>query len=153
MTARTRHYEQWMRQALEQAAMAYAEEEVPVGAVVVCGERVVGRGRNSKERSHDPTAHAEIEAIREAAGRLGRWRLTGCTMVVTLEPCPMCMGAIWAARMDGVVFGCRDPRSGAALSLYRIGEDRRLNHRVEVVEGVLAEESAELLKSFFAQRR
>ncbi len=142
-----------MREAIEQAELALREGEVPVGAVVVCGGQPVGRGRNRKECLGDPTAHAEMEALREAARTLGRWRLVDCTLYATLEPCPMCMGAMLAARIGRLVFGCRDPKAGAAVSLYRLAGDERLNHRFEVAEGVLAEGSAGLLRKFFQQRR
>jgi tRNA(adenine34) deaminase len=145
--------ENWMRQALELAEEAFAEGEVPVGALVVYQEAVVGRGRNRKEQLADPTAHAEMEALRQAAHDLGRWRLGDCTLYATLEPCPMCMGALLAARIQRLVFGCRDPKAGAAVSLYRLADDGRLNHRFEVTEGVLGEEAAELLRRFFRQRR
>ncbi|MBN2496565.1 MAG: nucleoside deaminase [Deltaproteobacteria bacterium] len=143
----------WMRIALEEARAALDEDEVPVGAVVVCEGREVGRGRNAREGSRDPTAHAEVLALRAAAAELGRWRLAGCTLYVTLEPCPMCMGAMLAARIDRLVFGCADPKSGAAESLYRLGEDARLNHRLAVSGGILADEAAALLKTFFRSRR
>jgi tRNA(adenine34) deaminase len=128
--------------------------EVPVGAVVVGpGGDVLARAHNQRESDTDPTAHAEILAIRAAARALGSWRLEGCTLVVTLEPCPMCAGAVVAARIDRVVYGAADPKAGAAGSLWDIPRDRRLNHRAEVIGGVLAEESAALLREFFARRR
>ncbi|RLB59174.1 MAG: tRNA-specific adenosine deaminase [Deltaproteobacteria bacterium] len=145
--------QQWMREALQEAHRAFAEQEVPVGAVVVCDGRVVGRGRNRKEALRDPTAHAEVLALRQAAHHLDRWRLSGCSLVVTLEPCPMCMGAMISARIERLVFACPDPKSGAARSLYQLGQDERFNHRFEVVGGVLAEPAAELLRRFFRQRR
>jgi len=143
----------WMDVALEQARLAASEQEVPVGAVVVYDDRVIGRGRNRKESERDPTAHAEMTAIRQAAATLGRWRLDGCTLYATLEPCPMCMGAIISARIDRLVFGCTDPKAGAVVSLYEMANDPRLNHRVEVLQGVGAEEAAEILTSFFRRVR
>ncbi len=128
--------------------------EVPVGAVVLGpGGDVLARAHNQRERDADPTAHAEILAIRAAARALGSWRLEGCTLVVTLEPCPMCAGAVVAARIGRVVYGAADPKAGAAGSLWDIPRDRRLNHRAEVIGGVLAEQSAVLLREFFARRR
>jgi tRNA(adenine34) deaminase len=144
---------QGMGQALEQARLAYELDEVPVGAVVVCDGAVVGAGANAREGRRDPTAHAEMLALRRAAARLGRWRLTGCTLYVTLEPCPMCAGAMVAARIDRLVFGCSDPKAGAIESLYRLAADPRLNHRFAVTGGVRADEAAALLRSFFRQRR
>ena len=143
-----------MRAALAEAAAALATEDVPVGAVVVDEEgRLVGRGRNRREADGDPTAHAEVVAIREAARSRGEWRLEGCTLVVTLEPCTMCAGAIGLSRLDRVVFGAYDDKAGAVGSLWDVLRDRRLNHRPEVVTGVLAEESAGLLLDFFATHR
>ncbi len=128
--------------------------EVPVGAVVLGpGGDVLARAHNQRERDADPTAHAEILAIRAAARALGSWRLEGCTLVVTLEPCPMCAGAVVAARIGRVVYGAADPKAGAAGTLWDIPRDHRLNHRAEVIGGVLAEESASLLREFFARRR
>lgn len=128
--------------------------EVPVGAVILGpGGDVLARAHNQRERDADPTAHAEILAIRAAARALGTWRLEGCTLVVTLEPCPMCAGAVVAARISRVVYGAADPKAGAAGSLWDIPRDGRLNHRAEVTGGVLAEESAALLREFFARRR
>jgi tRNA(adenine34) deaminase len=143
----------YMELALAEAKAAFAEDEVPVGAVVVCGDQVVGRGRNAKEKERDPTAHAELLAIREAARALGRWRLTGCTLFVTLEPCPMCVGAMLSARIDRLVFGCSDPKAGAAVSLVRLADDPRFNHRLVVEGGQRAEEARELLQAFFRKRR
>ncbi len=143
-----------MREALAQARAALETDDVPVGAVVV-DERgqVVGRGRNRREVDADPTAHAEVVAIREAARARGSWRLDGCTLLVTLEPCTMCAGAIGLARLDRLVFGAFDDKAGAVGSLWDVLRDRRLNHRPEVVTGVLAEESAALLVEFFAGHR
>ena len=128
---------------------------MPVGAVLVGPGGILARGHNAREATGDPTAHAEMVAIRAAVDPVSdtRWRLSGTTLYVTLEPCVMCMGAIIQARIERLVFGCTDPKGGAAQTLYRMGEDERLNHRVEVVGGVLAEESSELLRSFFARLR
>jgi tRNA(adenine34) deaminase len=145
--------EQFMALALAQARRAFAADEVPVGAVVVFENRVVGEGFNQKERLVDPTAHAEVLALRQAAARLGRWRLGGCTVYASLEPCPMCLGAMLSARVDRLVFGCADPKAGAAVSLYQLAQDPRFNHRIEVAGGVLSEECASLLKEFFEKKR
>jgi tRNA(adenine34) deaminase len=143
-----------MRQALAIATTARDSGDVPVGALVLDpGGQVIGRGVNVRERDADPTGHAEVLAIREAAERLGAWRLTGCTLVVTLEPCTMCAGALVLARVDRLVFGAYDEKAGAVGSLWDVVRDRRLNHRPEVVGGVLASESAALLESFFSQHR
>lgn len=146
-----------MRLALDQAAGAPAgpdDADVPVGAVILDETgAVVGAGRNHREADRDPTAHAEIVAIRQAAQARRRWRLDGCTLFVTLEPCTMCAGAVTAARLDRLVFGAADPREGAAGSLWDVLRDRRLPHRVEVLGGVLADESAELLRAFFERLR
>ena len=143
-----------MRAALAEARAALATGDVPIGAVVVdaAGE-VVGRGRNVREADADPTGHAEVVALREAARARGEWRLTGCTLVVTLEPCTMCAGAAVLSRVDRVVFGAHDDKAGAVGSLWDVVRDRRLNHRPEVLAGVLAEESAALLAEFFAAQR
>ena len=143
----------FMAQALAEAEAARGEEEVPVGAVVVCGGQVIGRGHNRRETLADPTSHAEILAIREAVEVRPSWRLDDCTLYVTLEPCVMCAGAIVQARVRRVVFGCLDPKGGAVRSLYQICDDPRLNHRVDVTEGVLAERCGEILKRFFATLR
>jgi tRNA(adenine34) deaminase len=145
--------ETWMRIALDEARSAAGQGEVPVGAVVVAGGQVVARAHNLRESARDPLAHAETLAIRAAAEALGRWRLVGCTLIVTLEPCPMCAGAVVNARLERLVYGASDPRAGAVGSLMDIVRDERLNHRAEVVSGVLAQESAALLKAFFAERR
>jgi len=142
-----------MRRALALAHQAAEAGEVPVGAVVYCSDIVVSEARNDRESSLDPTGHAELLAIRRAAERLGRWRLNDCTMAVTLEPCTMCAGAMVNARLQRVVFGARDPKAGACGSLYLIPADRRLNHRVAVVEGVLERECGEVLTAFFRRRR
>jgi len=143
----------WMAEALAEARKAAAEGEVPIGAVVVVDRNVVGRGRNARESRRDPTAHAEVLALQEAARSLQRWRLTGATVYATLEPCPMCAGALVNARVDRLVYAVPDPKAGAAGTLFDVPRDPRLNHRVEVVSGVMAEECAELLSSFFRSRR
>ncbi len=145
--------ETFMGLALEEASAAAAEGEVPVGAVVVREGEVVSRAHNRREAEHDPTSHAEIVAIREAARKLGRWRLSDCTVYATLEPCPMCAGAMHQARIERLVYGATDPKAGAVGTLYDIAGDERLNHRFEVTPGVRAEECAELLRSFFADLR
>ena len=145
--------ERYMLEALVEAHAAGQAGDVPVGAVVVVNGAIVGRGGNRRERDGDPTAHAEIVAIRQAAQFAGGWRILGATLYVTQEPCPMCAGAIVNARIDRVVYGCRNPKAGAVRSLYQILEDPRLNHRSEVVSDVLAAECAHLLKEFFGERR
>ncbi|ABK53790.1 tRNA-adenosine deaminase [Acidothermus cellulolyticus 11B] len=143
-----------MRLALQEAARAEKVADVPVGAIVLGpGGDVLGRGHNQREAAADPTAHAEIVALRAAAWRLGRWRLDGCTLVVTLEPCTMCAGAIVLARLDRLVYGAVDPKSGAVGSLWDVVRDRRLNHRPEVIAGVLADECGQVLRTFFSGRR
>ncbi|MEU3346245.1 tRNA adenosine(34) deaminase TadA [Streptomyces sp. NPDC006700] len=143
-----------MRLALDEAGRAVPGGDVPVGAVLLAGDgtTVLGVGHNEREATGDPTAHAEVLAIRRAAARTGQWRLSGCTLVVTLEPCTMCAGAIVLSRVDRVVYGARDEKAGAAGSLWDVVRDRRLNHRPEVIEGVLAEECATLLTDFFRGR-
>ena len=142
-----------MREALAFARIAYAEQEVPIGAVVVRDGRMVGRGRNRRERLADPTHHAEIEAIREAAEAAGTWRLDGATLFTTVEPCPMCAGAAVNARLSRIVFGCADPKAGYCGTLANIPDDVRLNHRCRVEGGLLAEESSALLQQFFRAKR
>ncbi|GLW17158.1 tRNA-specific adenosine deaminase [Streptomyces sp. NBRC 13847] len=142
-----------MRQALGEAARAPGTGDVPVGAVVLAADgTVLGTGRNAREATGDPTAHAEVLALRAAALRTGEWRLTGCTLVVTLEPCTMCAGALVLSRVDRVVYGARDAKAGAAGSLWDVVRDRRLNHRPEVITGVLEAECAGLLTAFFRER-
>ncbi|MFG3513339.1 MULTISPECIES: tRNA adenosine(34) deaminase TadA [Streptomyces] len=143
-----------MRLAMDEAALAALGGDVPVGAVVLGadGTTVLATGHNEREAGGDPTAHAEVLALRRAAARTGEWRLTGCTLVVTLEPCTMCAGALVQSRVDRVVYGARDDKAGAAGSLWDVVRDRRLNHRPEVVEGVLAEDCAALLTEFFRSR-
>jgi tRNA(adenine34) deaminase len=150
MPDRDEHY---MRLALEAARRACENKEVPVGAVVVCGDQVVGLAGNEKETRRDPTAHAEIVALRQAAHRLDRWRLSDCQVYVTLEPCPMCVGAMLAARVQRLVFGCTDLKAGAVVSLFSLASDSRLNHRIDALGGVLAEECSSLLRAFFQSRR
>ncbi len=143
-----------MRRALEEARRAGEFGEVPIGAVVLDPDGVViGVGHNEREATHDPTAHAEVVALRAASSALGTWRLAGCTLAVTLEPCPMCAGAAWLSRVERVVFGAWNEEYGAAGSLWDVLRDGRLNHRPEVVAGVLAEECREMLGTFFAERR
>lgn len=149
------HHEAWMREAIREAEKARALNEVPIGSVVIHepSERIIGRGCNRREIDRDPTAHAEILALRAAAQELGNWRLGDCVLVVTLEPCPMCAGAIVNARVPRLVYGCDDPKAGAVKTLFALCEDPRLNHRVQVVSGVMANECSQLLKDFFAARR
>lgn len=146
-------HERWMRLALDQARQAFEMEEVPVGAIVVHEERVIGEGANQRETLKDPTAHAEMIAITQAASVLDSWRLIDCTLYVTLEPCPMCAGAIVQSRIPRVVYGTTDPKAGACDSLYQITADPRLNHRAAVVSGVLREECRAMLQEFFAIQR
>ncbi|HSB14055.1 MAG TPA: tRNA adenosine(34) deaminase TadA [Bryobacteraceae bacterium] len=145
--------ETWMLEALALAREAGSEGEVPVGAIVVCGGVIVGRGRNSPLARVDPTAHAEILALREAAARLENYRLEDCTLYVTIEPCVMCAGALVTARVRRLVFGARDLRFGGVRSKFRVADSDLLNHRVDVEEGVLATDCAELLREFFRERR
>ena len=144
---------QFMREALAEAQRAAAEGEVPVGAIVVRGGEIVGRGCNRMIGSHDPSAHAEIVAMREAARQLANYRLIGCTLYVTLEPCAMCAGAAVLARVDRLVYGCGDPKAGAVRTLFRLADDLRLNHRIEISRGVLAEDCAACVREFFARKR
>jgi tRNA(adenine34) deaminase len=144
----------WMQLALDEAALAASAGEVPVGCVIVDAEgRPMGRGHNARESLADPTAHAEMLAIKEAAARALSWRLDGATAYVTLEPCAMCAGALVHARVGRVVYGCADPKGGAVDTMFGIGRDARLNHRFEVAGGVLAEECASILREFFARLR
>jgi tRNA(adenine34) deaminase len=146
-------HESYMRLALNEARQAFEEDEVPVGAVIVHGERVVAAAHNQREQLRDPTAHAEMIAITQAAQSLGSWRLEGCTLYVTLEPCPMCAGAILQARIPLLVYGADDPKAGAVRSLYQMLNDTRLNHRCEATGGVLAREAGEILSRFFQAKR
>ena len=145
--------ELWMNEALQEALAARAENEVPIGAVVVCGDHVVGRGHNRTIGDNDPTAHAEIVALRAAARVIGNHRLIECEMFATLEPCPMCAGALVHARLRRLVYGADDPKAGAVRSVITVLNAPGLNHKMEVVAGVLAGRSAELLQSFFRERR
>ncbi|WP_269045745.1 tRNA adenosine(34) deaminase TadA [Paenarthrobacter sp. Z7-10] len=151
---RAAKHREWMQLALSQARLALATSDVPIGAVVVGPDgNILGFGRNEREASSDPTAHAEVVAIREAAKAMGSWRLEGCTLIVTLEPCAMCAGAIVLARIPTVVFGAWDEKAGAAGSVFDVLRERRLNHWVEVFPGVRQEEAAALLQDFFASHR
>nr|MBO2494042.1 tRNA adenosine(34) deaminase TadA [Clostridia bacterium] len=145
--------EHFMQQALVEAQKAYDMGEVPIGAVIVKDGEVIARGHNLRETEKDPTLHAEMVAIREAAKHLGGWRLTGCELYVTIEPCPMCAGAIIQARIQRVVFGALDPKAGCAGSLYNLLQDPRFNHRVEVISGVMEEECRRIMQEFFRERR
>lgn len=145
--------ELWMEEALRSAQRALEAGEVPVGAVVVCGERIVGRGWNRNLNDCDPTAHAEIVALREAGATLGNHRLAGCDLFTTIEPCPMCAGALVHARINRLVYGAEDPKAGAVLSVMQVLNHPQLNHKVEVRSGVLAGRCAELLQTFFKNRR
>jgi tRNA(adenine34) deaminase len=147
-------HDHYMRRALAEAEQALAELEVPIGAVIVQADRVIAAAHNQREMLHDPTAHAEMIAITQAASNLGDWRLEGCTLYVTLEPCVMCCGAILQARVPVVVYGATDPKAGAVHTLFHLLSDERLNHRCQIVPGVLAPECGEILTRFFqAQRR
>jgi tRNA(adenine34) deaminase len=146
-------HETYMRMALAEAEAALAEDEVPVGAVIVHAERVIAAAHNQREQLRDPTAHAEMIAITQAAEALGSWRLEGCTMYVTLEPCPMCAGAVLQARVDALVYGAPDPKAGAVQTLYQLLADPRLNHRTQATGGVLLDECGAILTRFFQGRR
>ena len=147
-------WDEAMSLALVEARVAVDHDDVPIGAVVVGPDgAILARRHNEREQAGDPTAHAEVLALRDAAASVGSWRLDGCTLVVTLEPCPMCAGAAWAARIGRVVFGTPDLRAGATGTLYHLGADPRLNHEYETISGVRAQECAELLVRFFAARR
>ena len=146
-------HEQWMKQALREAEKAFEDDEVPVGAVVVHEGRIIGRGYNQIERLEDPTAHAEMIALTAAANHLKSRRLEGCTMYATLEPCPMCAGALVLARVPTLVFAAYDPKAGACGTLMNIPQDKRLNHSVHVIPGICDKESEELLKGFFGRVR
>ena len=146
-------HEHFMRAALEEAQAASAEEEVPVGVIIVHGQRIVAAAHNQREQLRDPTAHAEMIAITQAAEALQTWRLDECTLYATLEPCPMCAGAILQARLPTVVYGATDPKAGAVNSLYTLLNDSRLNHRCTVISGVLAEPCGQILTHFFQRQR
>ena len=143
----------FIRQALKLAHKAALNHEVPVGAVVVFGEKIVGRGWNQVETKKDASRHAELIALKQATKKLGRWRLTGCTLYVTLEPCSMCAGAMVLARIDRLVYAASDPKAGACGSVFNIVEDKRLNHRIKVDRGTMETEASQLLKDFFRKRR
>jgi tRNA(adenine34) deaminase len=145
----------WMREAITEAKLADADGDVPIGCVIVHQPtgKMVGRGRNRRELDRDPTAHAEIVAIREAGATVQSWRLIDCILIVTLEPCPMCAGAIVNARIPRLIYGCADPKAGAVNTLFQLCSDDRLNHRVEIQAGVLADECATLLTDFFRRQR
>jgi tRNA(adenine34) deaminase len=145
--------DRFMRAAIEAAKIAEENGDVPIGAVIVYKNQIIGKAYNQREQLKDPTAHAEIIALTQAAAFLESWRLNGCTMYVTLEPCPMCAGALVLARIDRLVYGCDDPKTGACKSLYNIVQDERLNHKLEVTSGVLEEQCREQLQGFFARRR
>ena len=145
--------EKWMRLALEEAALARAAGEGPVGAGIVRGEELLATGHNSPISLNDPSAHAELIAMRRAAAEIGNYRLSGTTLYTTLEPCLMCAGAILQSRIERLVFGAADPKSGAAVSLYRIFDDRRMNHAVAVTEGILREACVEIISGFFRAKR
>jgi len=147
------NHHQWMRLALDQAHIAFRQGEVPIGAVIVRDGQLLAMTHNRKEELRDPTAHAEILAIRQAAGALGGWRLEGATLYVTLEPCPMCAGAIIQARLKTLVFGASDPKGGGAGSVMNVLDVNRWNHRVEVIAGILEQECSQILKDFFRLRR
>jgi len=146
-------HEYWMQRAIAEAGKAEGKDEVPIGCVIVRDGRIIARGHNLRETSQDPAAHAELIAIRKAARKLASWRLLNCTLYVTLEPCTMCMGAIILARIPTVVFGCYDPKGGAAGSLYDFSNDPRLNHSVALLPRILESECSGLLSSFFAALR
>ncbi len=142
-----------MKLAIQQAQIAEENGDVPIGAVIVYKNQIIGKAYNQREQLNDPTAHAEIIALTQAAAARQSWRLNGCTIYVTLEPCPMCAGALVLSRMDRLVYGCNDPKTGACGSLYNIVQDERLNHRLEVTSGVLQEQCRRQLQEFFAKRR
>lgn len=146
-------HEHFMRLAIQEAELALAENEVPVGAVITYGEQIIAAAHNQREQLRDPTAHAEMIAITQAAQSRGSWRLDGCTLYVTLEPCPMCAGAIVQARLPAVVYGAADPKAGAVRTLYQLLDDSRLNHRCLIVPGVLAEPCGQILTRFFMEQR
>jgi len=145
--------QQFMKAAIEQAKIAEENGDVPIGAVIVYKNQIIAKACNQRQQLNDPTAHAEIIALTQAAAFVQNWRLNGCAMYVTLEPCPMCAGALVLARLDRLVYGCDDPKSGACGSIYNIVADERLNHRLQVTTGVLAEDCGAQLQSFFQQRR
>lgn len=143
----------FMTRALKQAEVAYKKGEVPVGAIVVKDGKVISRGYNLRETTNDPTAHAELLAMKKASKKLNSWRLSGCTLYVTLEPCPMCSGVIVNSRIDRVVFGAYDQKAGCCTTLYHLCNDERFNHRAEILGGVMEEECAKILSDFFKEKR
>ena len=143
----------YMNAALQQALAGAEEDEVPIGAVIEYDGKIIGRAHNQRETLSDPTAHAEMIALTQAAAYLKTWRLNGCTMYVTLEPCPMCAGALVLARLDRLVYGPADPKAGACESLYNIVQDERLNHRIEVISGFMADPCRQILQEFFSRKR
>jgi tRNA(adenine34) deaminase len=145
--------EKFMKAAIDAAFIAEENGDVPIGAVVVYENKIIAKGYNQRQQLNDPTAHAEIIALTAAAEFIGNWRLNGCAIYVTLEPCTMCAGALVNARMDRLVYGCDDPKAGACKSLYNIVQDERLNHRLEVTSGVMAQECSTILSDFFRRRR
>jgi tRNA(adenine34) deaminase len=145
--------ELWIREALAEARKGETEGEVPVGAVVLLNEKIIGRGYNSPIRLHDPTAHAEIVALRQAACNIANYRLPGSILIVTIEPCIMCVGAMIQARVEEVIYGAADPKGGAIRSCYQLAEQNQLNHKIRVTSGVLENECRSMLKDFFAQKR
>jgi tRNA(adenine34) deaminase len=145
--------EYFMGQALREAELAFEEDEVPVGAVIVFENRIIGRAHNQREQLTDPTAHAEILALTQASAELESWRLNGTTMYVTLEPCPMCAGALVNARVDRLVFGCMDPKAGACGTLWNLVQSEELNHRLQLVGGLMEEDCREILQRFFRMKR
>ncbi|MFH1614808.1 MAG: tRNA adenosine(34) deaminase TadA [Planctomycetota bacterium] len=153
MTNITENDERYMRLAIGQAAIAEENGDVPIGAVIIYEANIIGKAYNQREQLNDPTAHAEMIALTQAAEYLGSWRLHGCTIYVTLEPCPMCAGAMVLARIDRLVYGCDDPKTGACKSLYNIVQDPRLNHHINVASGILEDDCASLLSSFFHRKR
>jgi tRNA(adenine34) deaminase len=145
--------QQYIKLAIEQAKIAEENGDIPIGAVIIHKNQIIAKAYNQREQLQDPTAHAEIIALTQAAEFIGSWRLEGCTMYVTSEPCCMCAGALVLSRMNRLVYGCDDPKAGACKSLYNIVQDERLNHRLEVTAGVMADECGDLLRTFFAKRR
>jgi len=146
-------HQRFMNAAILEAQNAAARDEVPIGAVITCQNQIIARAHNQRETLTDPTAHAEMIALTQAAAALGDWRLHGCTIYVTLEPCPMCAGALVLARLERLVYGPNDPKAGACQSLYHITEDPRLNHRLEVIAGFMEQPCRELLQEFFTKKR
>jgi tRNA(adenine34) deaminase len=145
--------QRFMRIAIEQAKIAQENGDVPIGAVIVKNRQIIAKAYNQREQLQDPTAHAEIIALTQAAAALESWHLNGCTIYVTLEPCPMCAGALVLARIDRLVYGCDDPKTGAVKSLYNITTDQRLNHQLEITNSVLADECSAILSDFFKRKR